>query len=194
MKERKWKEEEEENERLEKSEKEPSLLDLDVLGSGINQLTLKQAHHLVDNLPNYFIPVGSVVRGKENPKDIDLISTRPLNEAYKFFEKNYDVTEVRTHGPKRSDFVISYDGDSVPINLWYSDKDNLGIKKLLLDYPKGLIIGIRRKLKKFGYHLSEDKLYKGDEEITIKDPKEIFEYADIVYRTPEQEHKKRLKK
>ena len=134
MKERSWKEEEE-RELTEKSEQGPSLVDVDVLGSGINRLTSNKAHKIIDKLPDYFIPVGSVVRGKENPSDIDLISTRPLNEAYKFFERNYDVTEVRTHGPKRSDFVISYDGDSIPINLWYSDKDHLGVKITIKD-PK----------------------------------------------------------
>lgn len=164
-----------------------------VYGSGAHSPTLGKIKLILKDLPNYFIPVGSVIRGKENPGDLDLISTRPLKDAYKYFENNYDIVSVTSYGSKRSDFTIKFDDEHIPINLWFSHKDSLGVKKLLLDYPRGLVIGIRKKLKKMGYKLGDDALYKDGILVEITDSKDIFKYAQIEYRTPEEEESRRMK-
>ena len=88
-------------------------------------------------------------------------------------------------------FKIKICGKWTYINIWYTNKDNLFINKLLHDYPQGYIIGLRKALKKQGYKLGDKLIRLSDnKEIKLKSYKDAFKLAGIQYRTPQEAEKR----
>lgn len=106
--------------------------------------------------------VGSILRKEPMVKDIDFITTDPLDKkgslAYTVLDEN----------------------SGIYINIWKID--NLKFSKLIYGYPKHVIIALRKSLKDKGYTLSNNELLKNGKPTKIKSAKKIFELAEIKYR------------
>jgi DNA polymerase/3'-5' exonuclease PolX len=159
----------------------------------IRPLTEQETKQFLKLIPRYLIKTGSIIRSDVS-NDIDMLTTKDLKQVENYFRKKFQILYELKGGKKLLFFKVKYYGKQVKINIWYSTKENIPIMKLLHDYPKGFIIGIRKKLKSKGYRLSTDGIYKNKEKLKRISIKKIFKLADIKYRTPSEEHNKHLKK
>lgn len=153
----------------------------------IGTITLKKAKSIISNLPNYFIPVGSIAREKKRIGDIDLISLKPIKIAKKYLEDNLKILEVTSNPGKknREFFFISKIGNQkIHFNIWYHTKLEFPYAYFVLSYPKSFVIRVKGTFKRNGYKLNQYGLYKGNKKINkingiiIKNNKSFF---DILY-------------
>lgn len=147
---------------------------------------------VADKFPDFMRLVGSAKYStKRFIGDIDLVTTRGLDKTYKWFEENLDIQEVTKLGSRVMTLTIKMNGHPAKVNVWYSTKEELPYMLLAYSYPKRFNIAIRRKLKKLGYRLNQYGLKdsKG-QPVKVRYMSEIFKYAQIDPRTPEEEGKK----
>ena len=141
--------------------------------------------------PKYFKLVGS---GRYSHKkfigDVDLISLKPLGIPYKWISDHYDVIDVVKLGKRILTLTVKMMDIPIKINVWYSTREELPTMIMAYAYPRQFVIAVRRKLKNKGYKLSQLDLTKGGEKVEIASIKEIFELAEISFRSPENEGKK----
>lgn len=161
-------------------------------------MKLKDALKFISKLPSYFIPVGSIIRNKKNPKDIDLISKKPLSEVKKYFDKYEQYKHAPNEGDKIQTYYVKDNQNRIVINIWYGTKEELPYLILSRSYPKKFNIKVRNGLKKHGYKLTDYGLYdKNGKLIKAKNYKDIFKIINkkkllnLPYRTPEQEELKK---
>lgn len=160
------------------------------LAKTISTLTESETKSFLRLLPRYLIKTGSVIRS-ERAHDIDLITTKDLSVVERYFKKVFGELYHKVGLSKLVFFQIKFQNKLILINIWHATENNKNIIKFLHDYPRGFIIGIRKKLKSCGYKLGADAVYKGKERLNIITPRQIFMLADIQYRTPQQEQNKR---
>jgi DNA polymerase/3'-5' exonuclease PolX len=132
----------------------------------------------LDNLPRNYIIVGSILRGKKNPKDIDLITTKPLQNNRRIV-KLY-IPEIRKN-----------------VDIWYIKKNELPYGYFWLAYPKIFVTRVRGAFKRKGYLLNQYGLFKNNKKLNLKlkSYKDIFKLLQQLgynykYRSPKQEANK----
>lgn len=157
-------------------------------------MRLDRLTKIVKEFPKYLYPVGSFIRKEPNPNDLDMISTKSLDEVLDFFENYYDVLDIPREGKKIATIIIKIGKERLKLNIWKADKETLPFFKLSYSYPRNFIIGLRRKAKTHGYLLNDNGLFKNKKRVPgIKNEKDIFRFLDVTYRTPAAEYKKLLK-
>ena len=152
--------------------------------------SLAELKNFAKKLPNHFYVVGSVVREKKNPHDLDLICLHDLKEDYKWFQKHYEVSKPLRLGKEILTFKLKLNGKPLKINIWHGTKENLLFMGLAYSYPRVFNIALRKKAKTMGYLLNQNGLYKNNKKVPVKNIKMLFRILKIDYRTPAQEEKK----
>lgn len=173
-----------------------NFLDNNIEGAGI---PLSDAEKFVNKLPKYILPAGSVVYKKENLGDIDLITTKPIEETYEYFKKNYENIKEIECKTKKCFFKIHIDDKPVELNIWYATKEELPYMIFGRSYPTKFNIKVRSAVKRKGYTLSDyDLRDKSGKHVNMKTSKDFFKFfkkigLNIPYRTPKEEYDKELK-
>ena len=152
--------------------------------------SLNELKTFAKKLPNHFYVVGSVIREKKNPQDLDLICLHDLKEDYKWFQKHYKVSKPLRLGKEILTFKLKLNNKPLKINIWHATKENLPFMGLAYSFPRVFNIALRRKAKTMGYLLNQYGLFKNNKKIPVKNIKAIFRILKIKYRSPAQEEKK----
>lgn len=155
-------------------------------------LTYEKVHTIVKGMPKYLMPVGSYLRKKKNPNDIDIISLRPLEQAKKYLKKKFKIVKTNEDGDRQYFIDIKRYNDIIPINVWYFTRKELPYAYFWLSYPKDFVIRVRGHLKQKGYKLSQFGLKKGEKNIRMKNNEDFFKLLQKIgynypYRTPEEQ-------
>lgn len=149
-------------------------------------ITLNNALKLIKTFPKYLIPVGSVIRGKKNIKDMDFITTKKLNDVLQYFSDNFDIA-INKHGNKFIDFTLKLN-HPIGINIWKTTKKEYPFAYFARAYPVEFNRNIRMKMKRLGFKLNDKGLFdNNDKLISVKNYKNIFKLVDIPYRTPQEQ-------
>lgn len=150
--------------------------------------TYKDIHDFASLLPEYLYPVGSYVRKKEYPGDLDIVTTINLEDVLKWFLDNFNVLEIIAKGNKHLDLRVEYNNKSLGINIWRGTVKELPYLTFSYFYPRTLNIALRKKAKTIGYFLSQYKFTdKKGKLIPVKSFKTVFKKLGILYRTPEEQ-------
>jgi DNA polymerase (family 10) len=139
----------------------------------------------------HIIIVGSILRHKENPKDIDLITLDDLNEIKQWLKDHYHVTKILGSGKLRLDLFIMHNGHHIQINIWRTTQELLPYTYFSYAYTKQFNIYARQVAKKKGLKLTQYGLFKNSKLIKIRSYKDIFKILDIPYRTPQYDEKRK---
>ena len=155
------------------------------------RLKLAEAKKLISLFPRYLIPVGSVIRNKKNPSDLDFVTLKPLDKVLKWFTLHTDIISINEYGDKLLHFIID---PYLKINIWKSTKEELPYMLFSYSYPGPFNLHIRKKAKNLGLTLSQYGLFDASNNlIKIKSFKDIFNILDIPFRTPAEEQLRETK-
>jgi hypothetical protein len=149
-----------------------------------HNLSRQFVNEILSLLPEYLIPVGSYRRGNETMKDLDLLTTKPLDETLKDF-RNVKYLEF-AGGEHKKTLLMKYKRVYFICDLIYVPEESL--PTALFHYTGNKIFNIRTRAqaKRLGYKLSQYGLYKDGERIPVKSEEEIFEILQIDYKKPEE--------
>jgi DNA polymerase/3'-5' exonuclease PolX len=152
-------------------------------------------NNLITNLKKIFkrniIIVGSIIRKKLNPNDIDLISLLPIDDFLNILSKYYNF-EILKKG-KRISFI------KIPnfpeLNIWYVKKNEIPYSKFWLSYPKNFVSRVRHFFKLQGYKLNQYGIFEGNKQVfknQIKNNKDFFNLLqsfgyNFKYRSPAEQ-------
>lgn len=169
--------------------------------------TTKNLLSIVEDFPGDFVVVGSILRKSKNPGDIDLITTKSLDSALKYFEKNYNITDIFQSGENQLFLTLNIKRKPIDINIWKTSKKDYPYFYFWLAYPKTFVQRVRGHFKKKGYLLNQYGLFKNGKKIRIKlEDKHNFVEEQIAnglfkklrdlgynypYRTPEEQESKK---
>ena len=105
----------------------------------LSQLKIKK---LLKGLPEHYIPVGSYVRGKQKPNDIDLISLVPIKKAEQEITKHFKSYKIieEAKGDKQYFVQLKKGKQSIPLNVWYAKKTELPCMYFWLAYPQIFVL------------------------------------------------------
>jgi hypothetical protein len=143
---------------------------------------------------NKIFIVGSFIRKKLKPNDIDLITLLPIKEFLELLSNYYDFTIIKK-GNRISFIQIS---NYPELNIWYVKKDELPYTKFWLSYPKNFVSRVRHFFKLNGYKLNQYGIFENNNQVfknKIRNNKAFFKILqsfgyNIKYRSPiEQELK-----
>src|SRR5579872_2098398 len=136
-------------------------------------LALKSYKSFIKSYPSWLHVVGSISRNEPEPKDIDLISTKSLQDTAKFFCEEFNNkgidSKVYESSDKKLSFIINVKNPktkkNIKFNIWFSSKKDLPFFILAFSYPTQFNIAIRKKAKNLGLTLSQYGLYKGKKKL-----------------------------
>jgi DNA polymerase/3'-5' exonuclease PolX len=153
---------------------------------------------VIKKLPNYFIVVGSYLRGNKNPKDLDLlICNVSINKALKDFKKYIGIHYIESYGKRQAFFISKFLNQKFNVNIWAGNEKEFPILYFNYAYPTTFIIRVKGAFKKKGWKLSQTKLLDdNNKEVKIKNYKDIFKILQNLgynypYRSPKQQELKR---
>ena len=138
--------------------------------------------------------VGSNIRKKKKPNDIDLISLLPTDKFLKILSDHYDFDIIKKG--KRITFIKI--PNNKELNIWYVKKDELPYSRFWLSYPKNFVSRVRHFFKLNGYKLNQYGIFEGNNQVfknSIKNNKDFFKILQsfgykIKYRSPSQQELK----
>lgn len=155
-------------------------------------------NNLVHNLKlifkNNIKIVGSIIRKKKNPSDIDMISLLPIDDFLTKLNKYYEFKII-----KKGERITFIKIDNLPdLNIWYVKKDELPYSIFWLSYPQLFVQRVRAAFKKNNLKLNQYGLFEGKKQILKKEIKKNEDFFDLLkvlgynynYRSPAQEQKK----
>lgn len=183
-----------EKQKHELTQQEYNKLQKEYKQKGEDIFSYEEISNLVKLLPNYLIPVGSYIRKKEFPGDLDIVTTKNLKEVLKWFDDNFKILKVLAEGNKHIDIRIEYNKKSLGINIWRTTPDKLIYLEFAYSYPQTLNIALRKKAKNMRYKLTQEGFFDSSGFlIPINNFKEIFDILKVEYRTPEEEELRETK-
>jgi len=172
------------------------------------RLTLKQAKQLMKEIEKGvdIIPVGSVIREKKYPNDIDIISLTPIKKLKSYLLDHFKINKIDEEGNKLLFVNIKYKKKNIDLNFWYSTKKQLPYFLFSFSYPRNFIIRVKAGLKRKGYNFSQYGIKKGNKYIksfnykgkrhTFKRLQDFFlflqsiGYKGYTYRSPKEQELK----
>lgn len=164
---------------------------------GASSMTYNQALKIIKKIPmtEYLQTVGSVESKQPYPQDLDFITLIDLNIMYLLLKLTFPKTWMTTRmGTKRLDFYPIINGKNIAINIWKATENTWPFFYFAYGYPRGFVIGMRRKAKRLGYKLNQYGLYKDGVRQDVNTLGEIFNFFNIPFRTPEEQYLKHLPK
>lgn len=121
--------------------------------------------------------VGSIRRGEDRVKDIDIIVYEKDMEKWREMAQKYD--NFRASGKKYIDFVMN----GVEINIWSAAEDEFGAVVLFRTGPKSFNVYLAQRAKEQGLVLTPTGLFKDGKRIA-KDEKDIFDRLGETWIDP----------
>jgi len=149
-------------------------------------ISLEKAESLVSMFPKYLKIAGSIARGNENVKDIDVLSMKDLNEVKEDMLKIFPDAVVEKQGSNYLRLKIVVDGIDIGIDIWKTTKENLLFAMFHYIGNKNFNIRSRMQAKRLGYKLTQYGIFnlKNNKRIDVKNEKELFKILNITYIPP----------
>lgn len=153
-----------------------------------------EINEIVQELPKDFYIVGSYIRNKQFPQDMDIVTTNNINDVIDWFDSNIGDVFIKKKGPKIADFDTKYNNKFIRINIFKGTNEELPYLLFSYSYPKEFNISLRKKAKNYGLKLSQYGFYdKQGKLIKINEFNDVFKILDVEFRTPEEEEIRRTK-
>ncbi len=143
--------------------------------------SLKRAKRIIKYLPNHLITVGSVERGLAQVNDIDLMTTKDLDDVISDIRHMYKV-KIMVHGKSYIHLLLKYHGKYYPVDIWRYDADNLLFAKFARIGSQQYIIRTREQAKRLGYTLDDTGLYKNGHKLQIQSKKRLLHLLHLHNR------------
>lgn len=145
-----------------------------------HKISLDDAIKIVNTLPNYLLPTGSIIRKEKMIGDIDLLTKKDLEDVIKEFP--FLIKKILKKGEKYLSIRLMND---VNIDIWRIDPKNHIFEFINRDYPKYINIALRKAFQKLGLKLNNEGIFNiNGEKLPINNVKEVFKIANIRYRDP----------
>jgi DNA polymerase/3'-5' exonuclease PolX len=145
-----------------------------------HKISLDDAIKIVNTLPNYLLPTGSIIRKEKMIGDIDLLTKKNLEDVIKEFPLL--IKKILKKGEKYLSIRLMND---VNVDIWRIDPKNHVFEFLNRDYPKYINIALRKAFQKLGLKLNNEGIFNiNGEKLPINNVKEVFKIANIRYRDP----------
>jgi len=144
----------------------------------------KLANKIVKQIRPYckkIMIVGSIRRGKPNPKDIDLVLIPKNKEKLEQKMKKF-LGKFVQGGEHESTWIV----EGVKVELYYTIAEEWGAALLAYSSKKGAGIGLRIIARKKGFKLNNHGLWKGKKRVAGKTEKEIYKALGRPYKTPNE--------
>jgi DNA polymerase/3'-5' exonuclease PolX len=155
----------------------------------------------INLLPKYIIGVGSYRRKKQFLKDIDLLTTKSIDQTIKdikkregsntdYKDKVYTILGDYSGGPHKHSMIIYFREKNIKIDIFYTTKDALPYALLHYTGSKNFNIRVRSHAKSLGYKLNQYGLFdvKTGNQIIISKASEktILKKLGITYKEPHE--------
>lgn len=141
-----------------------------------------KTREIYNNLPKYLYLTGSALRTNfTKNKDLDFLTFKPIEKVILDIYQIYPNMKIKKYGKLFCDLVV----DGIHLNIWRVNRQNFFYQRLGHDYPKYLVIAMRKKAQALGFKLSQNYFIddKGND-IKIRNVKDIFDLLNIRYRLP----------
>jgi DNA polymerase/3'-5' exonuclease PolX len=145
-----------------------------------HKISLDDAIKIVNTLPNYLLPTGSIIRKEKMIGDIDLLTKKNLEDVIKEFPLL--IKKILKKGEKYLSIRLMND---VNIDIWRIDPKNHVFEFISRDYPKYINIALRKAFQKLDLKLNNEGVFNiNGEKLPINNVKDVFKIANIRYREP----------
>lgn len=122
--------------------------------------------------------VGSIRRGEDMVKDIDIIVYEEDMEEWTALAEEYD--DFKARGKKYIDFLMN----GIEINIWSVDPTQFGAMVLYRTGPKSFNVYLAQRAKEKGYVITPTGLFDEEGNRIAIDEKEIFKKLDEAWIEP----------
>lgn len=142
---------------------------------------------LKKHLPKSLTLVGSGRRGSEYSRDIDFLTSEPLNKVVEQIKlTKVIVLGQLNNGEKRISLIVRTPwGVIIRMDIFHATKENWPFALLHHTGPKDFNIKVRAHAKRDGYKLSQYGLFKNNRRVGgLKTEQDILKKIGITYKTP----------
>lgn len=140
-------------------------------------------------MPKDVMVLGSYRRHKPVVGDMDLLTTRKLEEVMADIKKRVDVVGEFATGDKRHAFIAKYGGKYFHVDLFNCSEVEL--PTAILHWTGSLFsnIKLRSRAIKLGMMLNQYGLYKNGVRIPVSSERDVYEKLGLEYKDPQHREK-----
>ncbi len=161
----------------------------------LRKIPLDLADRFAKCLPAWIYVLGSYRRKRPFLGDLDLVTTRPLNDVVGELKRlgvesgNFKIAGEFVSGELRRVIIINFENIYMKADLFYSAPDEIGAALLHWTGSVDFNTRVRAVAKRKGYLLNQYGLFKKGKKLPLNTEKDILEALNIKWKEPEDREK-----